>query len=116
MDEKDRMDIIINFNYQEAKEDMINMFAIQFDPEGDDGIIYESTGTGIAKPVFNYRAYLNGEPDAYEAPAKENHNIKVLFKCPKCRGQEFGITMDEDEDVIVFCKTKGCKHVEIIIR
>lgn len=110
----DAVSVTDSFNFSEAKENMINMLNIYFNHRTDEGLIFKSEGEGKTDAIFNYRAYLNKEPDHYEQPQKENRNIKIFFECPKCHGHEFKIVPDEDGDLFANCKNKECNHYELI--
>lgn len=111
---QDAVSVSPEFDFETAKENIVNMLDIFFNPETDDGLIFEWTGTRQTHTVFNYRAYLNKEPDHYEPAQKANRNIKIFFKCPKCQGDKFKIVPDEDGDLFANCSNKECNHYELI--
>lgn len=111
---KDRVDVAGNFDYREAKEDIVKMLDIQFDKQNDDGLIFKIEKGGPSEPIFNYRAYLNKEVDKYKPEPKSNQHVKIFFECPKCHSHEFKIVQDEDGDFFAKCKNKECNHHELI--
>lgn len=95
--------VALDFDYHQAKETMIQMLSKSFQPETDDGLIFKHGTEGTGAPIFNFRAYLNQEPDRYEPPLKSNQHLKVFFSCPYCACKEGKIGVDEDSDVIYRC-------------
>lgn len=112
---KNNISVAGSFDYNEAKETMIKMQQLMlFDIYNDDAIIYKFEKEGQAEAVFNYRAYLNQEPDKYTHAQKSNGNVKIFFECPKCHGHKFKLVTDEDGDILANCSNKDCNHYELI--
>lgn len=93
----------LHFDYEEAKQSMKSIFKGQFNPLTDDGLIFENTKAGEGKPVFSYRAFLNGEKEPTIHHAKENKHVKIYFECPKCKGTKGKLKPDEDQDLFMIC-------------
>ncbi|MGE7305815.1 hypothetical protein ACQKJG_18500 [Priestia megaterium] len=96
-----------HFDYKEAKEDLINSLSVSFDQMNDEGLIFEVTGEGPSKPLFNIRSLYSGDPEEEREPAKEHPNLRFFFKCEHCDGTEGKMLVDDDNDIIVRCRS--CK-------
>ena len=103
-----QVSLAAELNYQDAKNNMILMCGPHFDTNEDDAIIFEMNGLGEAKPIFNYRAFLNNEEQPEPIPGKENPHFKYIFQCPKCLSSEGKLKVDEDGDIIIECCE--CSH------
>lgn len=109
---EDAISVVGSYDYTDAKDNMVNMLNVYFNPQTDEGIIYKFDKPGTTEAVFNYRAHLNKEADHYVPSQKANKNIKIFFECPKCHGHKFKIVPDEDGDFLANCS--NCNHYELI--
>lgn len=94
----------VHFVYEDAKKYLLEEIGKSpFELNFDDAIIFLHDGSGTGEAVFNYRAYMNGEPDRYTPPLKENKYVKRYFECPYCKCKNSSVQVDRDGDMVSTC-------------